>query len=828
MPITNYKSGIDVVWGVGDESDEGVAYAEEYFYHDKLIDDHKVIWIRDDTPIRMATNARNVAFAVQSNTGILQTIGVNGLDGILDSGDEGVIRYKIDRDRQYYWKWADNWARTETAKVLPAYTAPFTLASQTFEPGVPVVGAVGFKTTNYADRVNNYCRGILDSVGDEWHVISYAHDSSEFLRLRTPMVDQRDYADDGKTVLLVVNPKTPCLSVAVTGDAQFFTSRPKAYWTPKICDQTTFLLPRTGSVSLLLRNIYGAPISYRINGGSTVDVGLAYVSLTDAAFSNGSNTLEYWYTATPAVKRTRTIVKNPTHPSLAEPHGYFLFGDASGYATALSRITRAPYLSTYTIYKTRRDTNGQQDFDSSAGLGKRWAGSWNLHGFNSSLRNAFVAKVEGFSYTHPSSPKSFGRYAIEMLLDNARTIDPLGFEMSHTADAIPSRELHRIGYYDCVPSEESIFAYDLIAANFRSDQVAGGLTPIEDFFIRDVLAGFVYEAMQWSADNCIIGEPQMWGGARMATAAYMAMIMPEYSTPYYGTSGFGTVQTTYPLCPYQDDQYTWKQALFDDTATRKSFPNFKWYTGFSKNGINADMFIHADEYPDYRAGDWRPKSSYFSGGLMGDRLMTWSNMAMLWGGGKTDPLYDLAISYACNGTFVGRQDPAGQKGPYRFPMFRMLNARFPEVANKNTAWIQGLPGTDNNSDDKQMQDAGVFGFAWYDDRYYGGDSQGGNTPVPTITVQPLDQNVSHGDTATFSVTATGATGYQWRFRGQNIPQAQASTLSVADVHGGLAGIYDCVVSNTYGYVITTGALLSVAPRERLPGSMRGRFRPYDS
>ena len=829
MPITNYKSGIDVVWGVGDESDEGTAYAEEYFYHDKLIDDHKVVFIRDDTPIRMATNARNVAFAIQSGTGVMQTIGINGLDGIPNSGDEGIIRYKLDRDRQYYWKWTDNWARTETAKVLPAYTAPFTLASQVYEPGVPVVGTTGFKTTNYADRTNNYVRGIVDSVGDEWHVLAYAHDSNDFLRPRTPMVDQAYYADDGKTVLLVVNPKTPCLSISVTGDAQFFTSRPKAYWTPKICDQTTCILPRTGTVSLRLLNIYGAPISYRINGGATVNVGAAEVTLTDSAFSNGSNTLEYWYTATPAVKRTRTIVKNPTHPSLSEPHGNRLWVDASGYSTVLSRITRAPYLSWYNVYKTRRDMNGQQDYDSNARIGKRWQGSWNLHGFNAALKNAFVAKVEGFNYTASGASKSFGRYAIEMLLDHARTIDPLGFEMSHTADSIPVRELHYRGYYDSVPLQESIFAYDIIAANFRSDQVTGGLTPIEDYFIRDVFAGFIYEAMQWGADFCIIGAPGMWGGARMATAAYMAMVMPEYSTPYYGTSGFGTVQTTYPLCPYQDDQYTWKQALFDDTGTRKSFPNLRWFAGWDKNGPSGagnivDMFFHEGEVDGRRKGDWRTKSAYYGGGLMGNHMMTWANMAKMWGGGKTCELFELSIGFAVAGTFTGAQDPQDQLGPYRFPMFLLCNSRWQNVVDANAEWIRSLPGTDNNSDDKQMQDAGVFGFSWYDDQIQG--QVQGNAPSFVGGQPTAFTRVNAGSALSLTATASGTPTptYQWRKNGTAIPGATSATLNLGTADLDEAGTYDCVATNSYGTATSNSAVIEVVAVLATPRPLKARNR----
>jgi hypothetical protein len=115
--LTNYKSGIDVIWG----GTKGTDYYEEYFYHDKLVNDAKVVYIKSTTPITMSHNARNNAFYHVEDGG-LQIIGANGKDGVPNSGDEGIIRYKIDRDRQYLYKWSDSKARTQTALVLPAYT----------------------------------------------------------------------------------------------------------------------------------------------------------------------------------------------------------------------------------------------------------------------------------------------------------------------------------------------------------------------------------------------------------------------------------------------------------------------------------------------------------------------------------------------------------------------------------------------------------------------------------------------------------------------------------------------------------------------------------
>ena len=57
-PITNYKSGISI----GLSGQDGKDYAFECWYHDPLIDDHGVIYIRDTTPISFAHNERNTAW----------------------------------------------------------------------------------------------------------------------------------------------------------------------------------------------------------------------------------------------------------------------------------------------------------------------------------------------------------------------------------------------------------------------------------------------------------------------------------------------------------------------------------------------------------------------------------------------------------------------------------------------------------------------------------------------------------------------------------------------------------------------------------------------
>ncbi len=809
--LINYKSGIDVTWG----GVKGVDYMEEYLYSDKLVDDHKVVYIRSTTPISMKHNERNIAFGIIGNTGGYEVIGVNGKDGVANTGDEGIIRYNLDRDRQYNYLWSDDYARAKTARLFPAYIAPFTLASQTYQDayavsanaasdlvtisnladhhtsvqhGIPdgtavtfpvltggqglaagstvyytrdatgmsfkvstvkggaavnitsnyktgmvqlvekpaVVGTTGPNGTHYASRTTCYFRGLTDSAGDEWHTLSYADDTNVSLRDREDgvFIDQAYYVDDGKTVALVVNPKTPGMTVRATGNAQFYTTPPKAYWTPKICDQTTYLDAGTGTVTFEIRDLYGANVQYRINGGEFIDAGNSAVTLDASRFNTGMNTLQYRCKGNTTNVKTRMVCKNPTHPSKAEKHGNYLWMDDAGYKTVLERSKRAPYATYYKNYTTRSDSSGQANWDAFAGRGLRYIGTpYNIHQDSPALINVFVAKVAGFNFTRTGAAKSYGQYARQMLVDHPRTIDRMGFEMYHTADGIP-REVNNRGYYESVAVMNGIFAYDIMAGNFRSDQVAGGMTAIEDYFIRDTFAGYVYDGMMWGADMCALGNPGLGGGVRMNTAAYVAMILPEYSSPCYGTSGFGTVQTTYPLCPYQDDRYTWKQGLFDIDKPKKEFPNLKYYGRWSYNGPSGagsivDIFIHKDEMPGYKEGDFRMKEGYYAFGTGGIHLQVWANMAKRWGGGVTDPLLEKSFTFATDSSLLCAQDTAPYNVPRWYNLFLTLNDYWPQTAEKTTAKVQKLPSNDNSNPVKMLQDAGPIGFAWYDDTYYG-------------------------------------------------------------------------------------------------------------
>lgn len=82
--------------------------------------------------------------------------------------------------------------------------------------------------------------------------------------------------------------------------------------------------------------------------------------------------------------------------------------------------------------------------------------------------------------------------------------------------------------------------------------------------------------------------------------------------------------------------------------------------------------------------------------------------------------------------------------------------------------------------------------------------------APTITSQPSSRRVNVGDTATFSVGASGTgLSYRWLFNGNFLEGATSSALLLARVTLAQAGTYQAVVSNSSGEVRSTVATLSV-------------------
>ena len=83
--------------------------------------------------------------------------------------------------------------------------------------------------------------------------------------------------------------------------------------------------------------------------------------------------------------------------------------------------------------------------------------------------------------------------------------------------------------------------------------------------------------------------------------------------------------------------------------------------------------------------------------------------------------------------------------------------------------------------------------------------------APRITTQPAGQTNVVGSSIAFTVAATGSfpLAYQWRFSGTNINGATNSSLNLANVALNQAGAYDVVITNYYGSVTSSPAILDV-------------------
>jgi hypothetical protein len=90
-------------------------------------------------------------------------------------------------------------------------------------------------------------------------------------------------------------------------------------------------------------------------------------------------------------------------------------------------------------------------------------------------------------------------------------------------------------------------------------------------------------------------------------------------------------------------------------------------------------------------------------------------------------------------------------------------------------------------------------------------------PAPVITSEPVSLAVNAGDTAVFSVAATGASlSYQWQFNNTNLTDSAliigstTPTLTLSNVFGGSAGSYTVTITNAGGASNSTPAVLTVA------------------
>jgi hypothetical protein len=613
-----------------------------------------VVFLKDTTLIEMEHNANNI---VGSGAAYIPA----GLD-------VGRIVIRPDGDRKINFE-PPNWIQ---------YSEPFSFSTLNYsifgDAAVPVVGTTGGNGVpqTLSKRELHYYRGVLDSVGDEWHTLTVADDdigvagSKEFI------------ASDGKVHLFVINPKTPCLSWAVTGNGQFYTTPAKTYFVPHIYDQTTyFVVGTSGTVTCTIRDINGNNIFYRINGGSFTDAGANYVTLDQDDFNVGENTLEYYYAGNSEFTRTRTVVKNPAYPSAGETHGDRLWLGSSNFDTHIKEQLKANWWMTQWRTSSTRHLQGEIETHKNTGRRTMTGGT----GDYATIVNALVARCYGMNEKSSSgSLRSFAEYAKLALLEPVTSLDPVGIELSNQYKPMATKELMYRGYYDVLPIFSYAGAYDIIAGYFRADQgYANGLTAIEDYFIRDALARWVHlcglylggfggtgENVSSLNDNYIDDDssPGMWTTASFTGATMIACMMPNYASHYYGTSGMdrGIPMYESPFF-FPNLSRTWFEVFVDEDVPRAPYP-------YGQTGGCGFQIQFTSE------GKWHDRIAYIETSMCGMPIGMYYNMLKMYHPAKTIPNFDLAMGFAATGNLMPVASP--NEGPAFRSWSHMLNAWHPE------------------------------------------------------------------------------------------------------------------------------------------------------
>jgi hypothetical protein len=99
--------------------------------------------------------------------------------------------------------------------------------------------------------------------------------------------------------------------------------------------------------------------------------------------------------------------------------------------------------------------------------------------------------------------------------------------------------------------------------------------------------------------------------------------------------------------------------------------------------------------------------------------------------------------------------------------------------------------------------------------------------APIISVQPLTHTVPLNGLATLTVVASGspAPTYQWQFNGTNLSAATAATLSIASFQATNQGTYHVVVTNLFGSVTSSNAIMLVNSPTRIVSFLIGDNGP---
>jgi len=563
LPLENRKSGISISLS----GDNGEDWAVEQFYNDPSLGD-QVIFMNDHVAISLAHNVNNSI--MHRGVGLPGVIGVAGPDGRPDTGDEGDIHWKIDRDMQSHC-----YTTAEGGSIpgfAPKYIGPIRLDELTYDGGKPVLGSVGDNGLPWGDRPlttrERFAYGQQDAAGNEWHTLTYWDDDGPIFK-RTGKSPHRQGASDGHWVYLCVNPRTPIFQFKALEGEQYYTTPIKTYHVPKTWPQTTYL---TGGVTLSLLNIANdEAVYYRVGNGEWTRYDTPLVMKAILTQDD-----------TPVVVQTRlgkdgpvlnrTLVMNPAAPAPNERHGYLLWANDAEEARCIEKLqTIEPFAASYRIFQSSYYMGAGAKFDDARG---GWRSGASMA--STSLNNAFVAAVEGVK-----NKPELAALAKNRLLRIAR-LEAVGFE-SGVSSATPSKDyLNELGQTLQLYADAGV-AYDLLASVYRSSDDPAGMTPIEEIWIRDGLAEIAKTMLQFRGNWSFIsgGGDVHWAHGYELALAIIAAAMPTYNADYFGASGAdGQTRNVAEengkfWNPFPDQGVTWWQAANDSQIPTPGHPNVR-------------------------------------------------------------------------------------------------------------------------------------------------------------------------------------------------------------------------------------------------------------
>lgn len=564
LDIDNTKSGISISLS----GEKGVDWAVEHTFHDVNNGD-QIIFIKSNVAVSLAHNENNTLMK-RDSVALPAVLGISGPDGIPNSGDEGDIYYKIDRDMQAH-RYSTK-ANAQMPSFTPLYTTPLRFDELTYDGTMSVLGSIGDNGGAWGSEASNttarFGYGQRNAAGDECHTLTFWDDDEPLFR-GVSEDSHRQGASDGHWVLFCIDPITPVIQLQASVGQQYYTTPLKTYHIPKIWEQTSYVTEGVEIGFLNLRN--SEPIYFRIDGGPwELFQGRNFVAGSAFTKRNEASLLEVKAGWRGGVLQRRVVLE-PDYPGQDEQHGYLLWGSDQVRETVVNKVhTVQPFARSYGIFLDSYYQGATEVF----GLPR---GGWcsGASRASTALANAFAAAIDG-----PAAHSSLSALGKQRLLRLAR-LEPVGNEEDVNA-ATPAKDyLNELGQTIQGFADAGV-AYDLMAKYFRASQDPNGMTPIEELRIRDGLAEIAKTTLQHRDNYGFVhgGGDSHWPLGYEITLASIALSMPSYKTPYFGVSG-GDFTSINDLVdengkywnPFPDQGISWYQAATDPEAPRPGYPN---------------------------------------------------------------------------------------------------------------------------------------------------------------------------------------------------------------------------------------------------------------